>query len=68
MTSSSSNSQQGHAHIEGLHLDPGIERWSIMRATSHAYYRFNARKIIPTFVTLVAIPGLMMYGMLQSFV
>jgi hypothetical protein len=52
----------------GLKVDPAIEHWGYMRNTTHAYYRFNFRKLIPTLFTMIIIPGLIYYGMVREFV
>lgn len=52
----------------GIKFDPAIEEWNYMRNATHAYYRFNARKVIPTLFTIIVIPGLMFYGMMKGFV
>lgn len=53
---------------DGLKMDPAIEHWGYMRNTTHAYYRFNYRKLIPTLLTVIIFPGLIYYGMIRGFV
>ena len=55
-------------HTEALKFDPAVEHWNFMRNSTHLYYRLNRNKIIPTFITLIVVPGLMFYGMMKSYV
>jgi hypothetical protein len=53
---------------EELRKDPSIEKWAVMREHTHFYYRFNFKKIIPTFIMLGLIPTGLVYYSLKSFV
>lgn len=51
-----------------LRRDPAVERWAAMREHTHFYYRFSARKIIPTLLMLGLIPAGLVYYSQKSFV
>lgn len=52
----------------GFKTDHAVDHWGYMRNSTHAYYRFNFKKLIPTLFTVVVIPGLIYYGMVKEFV
>jgi hypothetical protein len=52
----------------GIKIDQAIDHWGYMRNTTHAYFRFNFKKLIPTLFTIIVLPGLIYYGMVKEFV